>query len=149
MHLHRGLPLAGHEDGKTAAALVLGDDDLDAHLGEDVDHGAADVAEDVVRGAAVEIEHLRLGLARLGRDDFGNRVGKGLLVERRDALHGQGAGLELRSRSRDRRTFRRAHLPEPADVDIIHLLARIWNIIFFFQSMPYFCLARQRTPEKR
>ncbi len=45
--------------------------------------------------------------------------------------------------------FRRAHPPSAADFDISQRLARIWNITFFFQSMPYFCLARQRTPEKR
>ncbi len=30
----------------------------------------------------------------------------------------------------------RAHLPNQAEVDIIQMLARSWNIIRFFQSIP-------------
>ena len=56
---HRCFPVSRQKDRKAAASLVLGNDDLDAHLGEHVDHRIADVAEDEVRGAAVEIENLR------------------------------------------------------------------------------------------
>jgi len=92
---HRGFPVSRQKDRKAAASLVLGNDDLDAHLGEHVDHRIADVAEDEVRGAAVEIENLRPRLSRFGGHNLGNRLRKGLFVERRNAIHRKSARLDF------------------------------------------------------
>ena len=93
--LERRVPLSGHEDGKAAAGLVFGNDDLHAHFLQDFHNGPTDLAVQVVRGATMKIQDPRFRLS-FGLDDLGNRFRKGFVVEGRDPLHAQGAGVELR-----------------------------------------------------
>ena len=91
----RGLPVSGHENGKTATGLVLGDDHLDPHLCQHIHHRLTDIAIEMVGGAAVEVKHAPPCLAfRLHH--FRNGLGEGPLIEGRNPFHIQRTRVQFR-----------------------------------------------------